>query len=290
MVTQKTILITGAGGQLGKEFGVLVNKFPQYVFLLTGKEELPVENTAALIKYFAGHHIDYCVNCAAYTAVDKAETEKDSAFLINAAAAGNLAAVCKTYNTQLIHISTDYVFDGTGTHPYKETDPVNPISIYGRSKLKGEEMVLQNHASAIIIRTSWLYSSFGNNFVKTMLRLMKERESIAVVNDQYGSPTYAADLAGAIMVVIEKYPAFHFPFSIFNYCNEGVTTWYDFAVAIKELLPSNCTVKPIPTSQYPTPASRPRYSVLDTALIKSSFGITIPGWKESLQRCLLQLK
>ena len=287
MTTSKTILVTGANGQLGKEFGLLANTFPQYVFLLAGKENLAIDNTEALENYFVRHKIDYCVNCAAYTAVDKAEAEKEKAFLINADAAGKLATVCKMHHTQFIHISTDYVYDGNGTQPYKETDPVNPVSVYGLSKLKGEELVLQNNSSAIIIRTSWVYSSFGSNFVKTMLRLMKERDTITVVNDQYGCPTYAADLAAAIMKVIDQF-SIRLPEGgqVFNHCNVGAITWYDFAKAIKELTQSNCTINPIATSQYPTPAKRPHYSVLDTGAIKNTFGITIPNWKESLEKCL----
>jgi dTDP-4-dehydrorhamnose reductase len=290
VAASKTILITGANGQVGREFRVLAAKYPQYNFLFAGREELAIEDFDAVEKYFADNKINFCVNCAAYTAVDKAETEKDNAFLINATAAGNLAAVCTAYNTQLIHISTDYVFDGSGTQPYRESDTTNPLGVYGQSKLKGEELVLQNNAAAIIIRTSWVYSSFGNNFVKTMLRLMKERESINVVNDQLGCPTYAADLAVVIMEIINKYSTLNIEYSIFNYCNAGIISWYNFAVAIKELTNSNCIINPIPTSQYPTPAKRPQYSVLDTALIKNVFGVTIPEWKESLKKCLHLMK
>jgi dTDP-4-dehydrorhamnose reductase len=285
VATNKTILVTGANGQVGNEFRVLAEKYPQYNFLFAGREDFAIEDFTAVKKYFAANTINFCVNCAAYTAVDKAETEKENAFLINAAAAGNLAAVCAAHNTQFIHISTDYVFDGTGTQPYKETNATNPIGVYGQSKLKGEELVLQNNPAAIIIRTSWVYSSFGNNFVKTMLRLMKERESINVVDDQLGCPTYAADLANAIMQIINKCATLNLQYSIFNYCNQGTISWYDFAVAIKELTKSNCMVNPIPTSQYPTPAKRPQYSVLDTGLIKNIFGIIIPEWKESLKKC-----
>lgn len=283
-------MVTGANGQLGKEFGILAAAFPQYHFLLASRADLPIEDSEAVKKIFEGNTIEYCINCAAYTAVDKAEAEREQAFLINAAAAGNLATVCKAHNTLLIHISTDYVFDGNGTHPYKESDAVHPVSVYGQSKLKGEELVLQNNPAAVIIRTSWVYSQFGNNFVKTMLRLMKERESINVVNDQLGCPTYAGDLAAAVMEIIEKYSAFNIQHSIFNYSNEGVISWYDFALAIKGLTRSNCIVNPIPTSQYPTPAKRPHYSVLDTGLIKKTFGITIPVWKQSLQKCLQLLQ
>lgn len=286
MATGTTILITGANGQLGKEFRALAALLPQYNFLFTGREELAIENAVAIQKYFSDHSIHFCVNCAAYTAVDKAETDKETAFLINATAVGNLAAICKIFKTQLIHISTDYVFDGTAQQAYKETDATNPIGVYGQSKLKGEVLALQNNPSAIIIRTSWVFSSFGNNFVKTMLRLMKERDSINVVDDQLGCPTYAADLATCIMEIIKKYSILNVQGSIFNYCNEGVINWYQFALAIKELSGSTCVVNPIPSSQYPTPAKRPQYSVLDTGLIKNIFGITIPEWKESLRKCL----
>lgn len=283
-------MVTGANGQLGKEFGILAAAFPQYHFLLASRADLPIEDLETVKKFFEGNTIDYCINCAAYTAVDKAEGEREQAFLINATAAGSLATVCKAHNTLLIHISTDYVFDGNGTEPYKESGTVRPVSVYGQSKLKGEELVLQNNPAAVIIRTSWVYSQFGNNFVKTMLRLMKERESINVVNDQLGCPTYAGDLAAAVMEIIEKCSIFNIQHSIFNYCNEGVISWYDFALAIKELTSSNCIVNPIPTSQYPTPAKRPHYSVLDTGLIKKTFDITIPVWKQSLEKCLQLLQ
>jgi dTDP-4-dehydrorhamnose reductase len=289
VASNKTILVTGANGQLGKELQVAAIDYPQYQFLFAGRETLQVEDAEAVKKYFENHAIDFCINCAAYTAVDKAETEKENAFTINAAAAGQLATVCKSVNAMFIHISTDYVFDGTATKPYKETDTTHPLGIYGQSKLQGEQLVLANHPGAIIIRTSWVFSSFANNFVKTMLRLMKERESITVVNDQYGCPTYAADLANAILEIIGKYSSANLQQHVFNYCNDGVISWYDLAVAIKELTGSNCAVNPIPTSQYPTPAKRPQYSVLDTTLIKNTFSLHIPQWKESLQKCLLLL-
>jgi dTDP-4-dehydrorhamnose reductase len=302
MAVNQTILVTGANGQVGKAFRALAPMYPQYNFLFAGREELAIENFDAVKKYFSNNTIHFCINCAAYTAVDKAETEKENAFLINANAAANLAAVCKEKNSQFIHISTDYVFDGTSTQPYKESDVTNPLGVYGQSKLKGEELVLQNNPAAIIIRTSWVYSSFGNNFVKTMLRLMKERATINVVNDQWGCPTYATDLVAAIMGIIERHSKFDIPVppghpgrhysaipngnKVFNYCNEGIISWYNFAVAIKELTGSNCMVNPIPTLQYPTPAKRPQYSVLDTTKIKGAFDMVIPGWKESLVKCL----
>lgn len=282
-VASKTILVTGANGQLGKEMQEAAKNFSQYNFLFVAKDELPIDNFETAQKYFDNHSIDVCVNCAAYTAVDRAETEKEKAFAINAVAVGNLARLCKENNALFIHISTDYVFDGTATAPYKEDNPVNPIGVYGASKLNGEELALQNNPGSIIIRTSWVYSSFGNNFVKTMLRLMKEKESINVVNDQQGCPTYAADLAKAIMNIIEGNIITP---GIYNFSNHGIITWYDFAVAIKELSGSNCIVNPIPSSQYPTPAKRPAYSVLDTTKIRDTFNVVIPEWEESLKKCI----
>jgi len=282
---KKTILVTGANGQLGNEMQVISSAYTAYNFLFVTKEELAIDDVEAVKKYFASHTIDYCVNCAAYTAVDKAETEPEKALLINATAVGNLAKVCKEHNTQFIHISTDYVFDGTATSPYKEDHPVAPVNRYGATKLKGEELAQQNNPGSIIIRTSWVYSSFGNNFVKTMLRLMKEKEQLNVVSDQQGCPTYAADLAAAIMQIIQSNVKINTS-SIFNYSNKGVINWYQFASAIKELTASKCIVNPIPAAQYPTPAKRPAYSVLDTAKIQHTFNIAIPFWKDSLQKCL----
>ena len=283
---EKTILVTGSGGQLGMEIWKLSERYPSYKFLFTTKEDLPIDDLKAVKNFFEQQQIDHCINCAAYTAVDRAESEKESAFLINAEAAGNLATICKAHQAQLIHISTDYVFDGTSTVPYKEEDKISPINVYGASKLRGEELVLNHNAEAVIIRTSWVYSSFGNNFVKTMLRLLKERESINVVNDQYGCPTYAADLAGVIMTIIEKENGDHSQTGIFNYCNEGKTTWYEFAKAIKKYIKSKCAIEPVPSSAYSVQAARPKYSVLDTTKIKETFGITIPNWKDSLNACL----
>jgi dTDP-4-dehydrorhamnose reductase len=284
-----TILVTGSNGQLGRELQVLSAAYPTYKFLFVTRNELAIDNFEAVEKYFTENNIQYCINCAAYTAVDKAETEKEKAFLINADAAGNLAKICKQYHSGFIHISTDYVFDGTAISPIKEQQPTNPIGIYGASKLKGEELVLEYNPGALIIRTSWVYSSFGNNFVKTMLRLMKERESINVVNDQQGCPTYAADLAKAIMQIINKLLIDNQQLStenIFNYSNSGNITWYEFAVAIKELTGSKCIVNSIPTAQYPTPAKRPQYSVLNTFKIQQTFNVTVPYWKDSLEKCL----
>ncbi len=281
------ILVTGANGQLGNELQMLAPDFPGYDFLFVTRDELNIADNDAMATYFSEHTIIYCINCAAYTAVDKAESDEANAFLINATAVAALAAICKNNNTQLIHISTDYVFNGTASEPYKETDRTNPVSVYGKSKLQGEISALGNCPSAIIIRTAWVYSSFGNNFVKTMLRLMKERESINVVNDQLGCPTYAADLAAAIMQIITsgKNNA-----GIYHYTNAGITNWYGFAVAIKKFTGSNCMVNPITTAQYPTPAKRPAYSVLDTTKITETFGLNISHWEISLKKCLALLK
>ena len=285
----QTILVTGANGQLGSELKVISSQFGQFNFLFTTKEELAIDDFTAVAEYFNKHQISYCINCAAYTAVDKAESEKEKAFLINGDAVGGLARICRQHNAQLIHISTDYVFDGKTNRRYKETDPIDPIGVYGASKLKGEELAIRDEPSTIIIRTSWVYSSFGHNFVKTMLRLMKEKESINVVNDQFGCPTYAADLARVIMQIILSGKSKDIP-GIYHYSNAGITSWYQFAVAIKELTDSPCKVNQIPTSQYPTPAKRPAYSVMDTSKIQHAFNIMIPGWKESLQRCLQLIK
>jgi len=286
MAAHKTILVTGANGQLGQEFRAIALLYPQYNFLFTGKDDLAIENLETVQNFFSTKNISFCINCAAYTAVDKAETEIDKAFLINATAVENLASVCKQYQVQLIHISTDYVFNGNSQQAYKETDNTNPSSVYGQSKLKGEQLALIKNPSTIIIRTSWVYSSFQNNFVKTMLRLMKEKESINVVNDQTGCPTYANDLAKCIMSIVAQNETLPNKHAIYNYCNQGAISWYQFATTIKELTNSSCIITPIPTSQYPTPAKRPLYSVLNTSLIQSTFAIEIPHWKHSLQKCL----
>lgn len=281
----KTILVTGANSQLGHELQVIAPQFANYRFIFATKAELDITDISSTTIYFGRHAIDHCINCAAYTAVDKAETDKENAFLVNADAVAILSMVCSQNSTQLIHISTDYVFDGSATQPYKETDTTNPVSVYGQSKLQGEELALKYCPSAIIIRTSWLYSSFKNNFVKTMLRLMKEKDSINVVNDQFGCPTYAADLALAIMQIIRSNKSKENP-GIYQFTNAGITNWYEFAVVIKKMTGSNCIVNPITTEQYPTPAKRPAYSVLDTAKIEATFAVEIPNWEDSLKKCL----
>lgn len=285
-----TILVTGANGQLANELRTLATDHPSYIFLFTTKEELPIESPGALELFFNKNHIDYCINCAAYTAVDKAESEVEKAFLINAEAVGVLANICKSHEAKLIHVSTDYVYDGSKEKPLKEEDAVGPVNVYGASKLKGEQLALENNPSALIIRTSWVYSSFGNNFVKTMLRLFKEKEEINVIADQHGSPTYAADLAATILLFIKQIESGKKFSGIVNYCNSGVTTWCEFAEAIKQAVGSNCKINPIPTSAYKTAAKRPLYSVLDTSKIQGLPHLEIPGWKDALQRCLLLLE
>jgi dTDP-4-dehydrorhamnose reductase len=281
-----TILVTGSNGQLGSEIKMLSQNFPSYHFLFTSREDLQIENEPSIQNFFEENHVDYCINCAAYTAVDKAESEKEKAFLINADAVGKLATICREHQTKLIHISTDYVYDGSVQIPLKEENPVGPVNVYGASKLKGEELAIENNPSTLIIRTSWVYSSFGNNFVKTMLRLFKEKKEINVINDQLGSPTYAADLADVIMKFIQQFGKGEKFSGIFNYSNAGITSWYHFAEEIKMLVKSNCKINSIPTSSYPTPAKRPLYSVLDTSKIKQALHLPVPSWQESLKKCV----
>ncbi len=284
MATQK-ILITGANGQLGNEFRALEDRYPGHSFIFLSRQDLSIADAGNVKEVLQQHHPDWVINCAAYTAVDKAETEQDLAMSINAHATGILAAVCTELQARFIHISTDYVFDGSSASPYREDATTGPINTYGHTKLRGEQLALEENPDAIIIRTSWVYSYFGNNFVKTMMRLMKERESINVVADQVGSPTYAADLANAIMHIIESPNAKNIR-GIFHYSNEGQISWYEFAQAIKELTGSNCNVNPIPSSQYPTPAKRPQYSLLDKTRIRSELNLEIPGWRDSLVVCI----
>ena len=281
------IIVTGAGGQLGQELQVLASAFPSFDFIFADRNQLPVNDPARVSAFFNEYQPDWCINCAAYTAVDKAESEKETAFGINGDAPGYLARACRSTGARLIHISTDYVFDGSSAIPLKEDDSTAPINIYGASKLEGEKQAFQIHPDGtVVIRTSWVYSEFGNNFVKTMIRLMTERPAINVVNDQIGSPTYAADLAAVILHIID---APHFVPGIYNYSNEGQISWYDFALAIHKLIDSSCTVGPIASVNYPTPARRPHYSLLDKSLIKKTYGISIPDWQTSLAICIKRL-
>jgi dTDP-4-dehydrorhamnose reductase len=278
----KKILVTGANGQLGMEFRALQQDHPHCTFIFAGRAELSITDYDRVTKLFESEGFDYCINCAAYTLVDKAEEETALANKINGEAVGHLAGICAIHKVKFIQVSTDYVFDGNAREPIKESAKVDPVNAYGRSKMLGEALALDKHGDTIILRTSWLYSRYGKNFVKTMIKLMSEKEHIKVVNDQYGSPTYAADLADAIMQVINT----KFQPGVYHYCNEGVTSWYDFACAIKELKQFDCTIEPVDTSAYPTTAKRPSYSAMDTSLFKSTFGIAIPQWRQSLEDCL----
>jgi dTDP-4-dehydrorhamnose reductase len=273
---------------LGKELKDLADTYSAFDFIFLSRADLPIHHFELVRNYFNTLKPDFCINCAAYTSVDKAEEEKDLAFLVNAEAVGVLAAVCKQHNTKLIHISTDYVFDGQSTVPYKEDSPVNPQSVYGASKLKGEKEALELNADVIIIRTSWVYSSYGKNFVKTMMKLMKEKNELNVVNDQVGSPTYAADLAEVIMQIIifnTQQPTLNTK-GIYHFSNDGVISWFDFANAIKEITGSNVVIKPVSSSAYPTAAKRPAYSVLNNSKIQNMFGVQLKVWKKSLETCM----
>jgi dTDP-4-dehydrorhamnose reductase len=282
-MSRPIILVTGKNGQLGNELQVLSKGFPQYEFVFTDVPELDITNDQKVADFFKQHKPFACINAAAYTAVDKAETDKEVALKINAEAVGTLAENCNKAGTGFIHISTDYVFDGNGSSPYTEDHPVSPVNYYGYSKLKGEEIATEKYPETVIIRTSWVYSYFGHNFVKTMLRLMKERPYLNVVNDQVGSPTYAADLAETIMHIVTSKDATP---GIYHFSNEGIISWFDFAVAIRDLAGLQCAVHPVDTSGYPTPAKRPAYSALSKDKIQATFGIQLKNWKESLQRCL----
>ena len=282
------ILVTGANGQLGNELRKISGNFSTYSFFFTDIAELDIANPVAINDFFEKYEIQTVINCAAYTAVDKAESDEPAAMLINAVAVANLAKACNKANAIMIHISTDYVYDGCACQPYSEDHPAAPVSAYGRSKLAGEEAALTAPLS-VVIRTSWLYSSFGNNFVKTMLRLGKEREALNVVFDQIGTPTYAADLAQAIMLIVVQAEKNKLTQGIFHYSNEGVCSWYDFALEIMQQADLKCAVKPIETKDYPTPATRPHYSVLNKTRIKAEYGLEIPHWKDSLNKCLAEM-
>jgi dTDP-4-dehydrorhamnose reductase len=286
------ILVTGAYGQLGNEINCLTTKYPGWQFFFTDVDSLDITDENALKNWFQDNKPDFVVNCAAYTAVDKAESDIETANKVNSIAPQFLGKFAKKFGAKLIHISTDYVFDGESFTPYSETDKVNPKGIYGETKLKGEQNCFEENPDSIIIRTSWLYSSFGNNFVKTMLRLGNERGRLNVVYDQVGTPTYAADLAKAILEIIEiseKEPLKFVP-GIYNYSNEGVASWYDFAKSIFEISGVECAVSPVRSVEFPTPAKRPNFSVLDKAKIKNSYGISVPYWRDSLKICVERLK
>ena len=282
----KNILITGANGQLGNEMRVLSAEYPEYSYFFTDVEELNICNEQAVMDYVEDHQIHVIVNCAAYTAVDKAEEDVELCTKLNADAVGYLAKAAEAFGAEFIQISTDYVFDGTAHIPYQETEPTCPNSVYGSTKLAGEQNALTLCTRSMVIRTAWLYSTFGNNFVKTMIRLGRERDSLGVIFDQVGTPTYARDLARAIFAAIRQGVT---P-GIYHFSNEGVCSWYDFTKAIHRLAGiTTCNVKPLHTSEYPTKAKRPHYSVLDKSKIKEVYHVEIPYWEESLKECIYQM-
>ncbi len=288
-ICMPNILIIGSKGQLGSELRNLHVNYSEWNFIFTDREELDITDKAAIESTCKSNNITHIINCAAYTAVDKAEEDKETANAINHLAVKHLAEIAKEKNITLVHISTDYVFDGTNHKPYNETDIVNPQSVYGKTKLDGEKALLHiNPKNSIIIRTSWIYSSFGNNFVKTMLRLGKEREKLDVIFDQVGTPTYSKDLTKHILEILPQIQNQNV--EIYNYSNEGVCSWYDFAKTIFELSNITCKVKPIETKEYPTPATRPHYSLLNKVKIKKEYNIVIPYWKDSLNACLTKMK
>ena len=281
------VAVTGSNGQLGMELARIAVDHPQFQFTFLSREIFPLDDQGKMEVWLHANPVDYFIHCAAYTAVDKAESEKEKAFLANATAHGLIADLLSENRTKLIHISTDYVFDGNSSMPLTEEAATNPVNFYGLSKLEGERLVLKNNPDSMIVRTSWLYSAFGNNFVKTMIRLMKDRESIQVVADQTGSPTYAGDLANAMMQILESG---RFVPGIYHYSNEGETSWFEFATEIKRLTGSTCRILPIPSSGYPTPAKRPAYSLLAKSKIRTIYGMNIPVWQSSLSFCIDQLK
>lgn len=280
------ILVTGCNGQLGNEIQLLENHNNQHVFFNTDVKELDITDQNAIEEFVSTNAIDGIINCAAYTAVDKAESNGELCHKLNSLAPGYLAAAMGKHGGWMVQVSTDYVFDGTKHTPYIETDPTCPDSMYGRTKLEGERLVAEHCPNAMIVRTAWLYSTFGNNFVKTMIRLGKEKSELGVIFDQIGTPTYAHDLAVAIMSAVNQgiVPG------IYHFSNEGVISWYDFTKAIHRIAGiTDCHVRPIHTEEYPTPAKRPHYSVLDKTKIKSTYNIEVPYWEESLAECISKL-
>jgi dTDP-4-dehydrorhamnose reductase len=280
------ILVTGCNGQLGNEIQLLEKEYPQHTYFNTDVAELDITNQLAVNDFINRHAIDGVINCAAYTAVDKAEGDKELCTTLNTVAPSYLAAAIDKRGGWIIHVSTDYVFDGTHHTPYVETDTPSPDSVYGSTKLAGELGVSKFSKKHMIIRTAWLYSAFGNNFVKTMIRLGKEKTELGVIFDQIGTPTYARDLAVAIMTAVDK----GIETGVYHYSNEGVISWYDFTKAIHRIAGiKDCKVRPLHTSEYPTAANRPAYSVLDKTKIKQTYGIEIPYWEDSLKECIERL-
>ena len=284
------VLITGFNGQLGSEILQLVDKYEQFEFIFKDLPDLDISNESSVNNFILGNNINTVVNCAAYTAVDSAEDNIETANRVNTIGVYNLVKALEKVNGKLIHISTDYVFDGNQSFPYKESDSVSPIGVYGKTKRDGELFVINSSIDSILIRTSWLYSSYGNNFVKTMLRLGNEKDSLNVISDQIGSPTYARDLAQTCFEILSSTDRIDEKGKVYHYSNEGVASWYDFAISIMELAGLNCEIKAIQTKDYPTRAKRPNYSVLNKTKIKKDFKIKIPHWRMSLRDCISKLK
>ena len=285
------VVVTGGAGQLGQELQLACRDTTfSHRMLFTDRAQLDLSKPELLENFFIAHRPAYFIHGGAYTAVDKAEQEKDLAFLINSTATGEIARLCNEYHTRLIYISTDYVFNGQGTAPYAVDAATAPVNHYGYTKWMGEELIRKSNAVAVIIRTSWVFSSYGHNFVKTMLRLMSERSEIKVVNDQRGCPTYAADLAVAILQIIQEWETGNTHSGTYHFSNEGDITWYEFACAIRDEAGLVCDIHPIPSSDFPTPAKRPSYSVLDTTKISADFGVKPRNWKEALQTCWQQMQ
>lgn len=282
----KRILVTGANGQLGQSIIEQSKNYKEIECFFVTRNELDITNEELINHYFEDKSFDFVINCAAYTAVDKAEDDQENAYLVNAKATEFLAKITNEKGIPFIHVSTDYVFDGTEAQPRLETDQTNPIGVYGQTKLDGENLALENNPKTIILRTAWVYSRFGNNFVKTMLRLFNDKDSISVVADQIGSPTNAIDLADAILTIISKNDL---TYGIFNYSNEGECSWFEFAQKIKEFSNSTIEINPVPTSAYPTKAKRPAYSLLDKSKIKEVYQLDIPTWEDSLKEELKYL-
>lgn len=276
------VLVTGKSGQLGSEIRSIAKEFDQFEFIFTGSNELDISNKSDVESFFDNNVINAVINCAAYTAVDLAEDEPEDADAVNHLGVRYIVDTCEKHHCKLIHISTDYVFDGTNNTPYKETESVSPIGIYGKTKRLGEEAILKSSLNALIIRTSWVYSSFGNNFVKTMARLGNEKDELGVIVDQIGTPTNANNLAHACLTVLTQTKSWDAGVSLYHYSNEGVCSWYDFATEIMDFSALECIVKPIETYQYPTKAERPKYSVLNKSKIRKKFDLKIPHWKTSL--------
>ena len=291
-LVQKNVLVTGANGQLGREIQARAqNAESIFHFIFTDSDKLDITDAGQVSDFVNQQTIRYIINCAAYTAVDKAETDIDMAYKINHIGAENLAKASAENDCRLIHISTDYVFDGKSLVPYTESMPVNPLSVYGKSKLKGEEAIQENDAQAIIIRTSWLYSEFGANFVKTMIRLMNERNELNIIADQRGTPTYAADLAEMILHILDETEKNEWKPGIYHFSNRGETTWFGFAQKIKEFADiRNCRLNPIKAAEYESIVERPAYSVMDKSKTESAFHVVIPEWEDGLRRCLGKLE